>query len=73
MHATTSGFEGAWNSTPTTWDNNYLETLMDNADGRTAVPAGHKQWHEPGDAGTVPVAGGRAAQPGHAHPADDHR
>ena len=30
VHATTSGFEGAWNSTPTTWDNNYLETLMDN-------------------------------------------
>ena len=59
VHATTSGFEGAWNSTPTTWDNNYLETLMDNDWELTESPAGHKQWHAPSLAGTVPDAGGR--------------
>ncbi|MEM9204417.1 MAG: catalase/peroxidase HPI [Actinomycetota bacterium] len=59
VHTTTSGFEGAWNSTPTTWDNNYLETLMDNDWELTESPAGHKQWHAPALAGTVPDAGGR--------------
>ena len=59
VHATTSGFEGAWNSTPTTWDNNYLETLMDNDWELTESPAGRKQWHAPALAGTVPDAGGR--------------
>jgi catalase-peroxidase len=56
IHATTSGFEGAWNSTPTQWDNNYLETLMDNEWELTESPAGHKQWTAPALAGTVPDA-----------------
>ncbi len=55
-HTTSSGFEGAWNSTPTTWDNNYLETLMDNEWELTESPSGHKQWHAPALAGTVPDA-----------------
>jgi catalase-peroxidase len=55
-HTTTSGFEGAWNSTPTQWDNNYLETLMDNDWELTESPAGHKQWTCPALAGTVPDA-----------------
>ena len=55
-HQTGSGFEGAWNSTPTTWDNNYLETLMDNEWELTESPSGHKQWHAPALAGTVPDA-----------------
>ncbi len=59
VHATTSGFEGAWNSTPTQWDNNYLETLMDNDWELTESPAGHKQWTAPALEGTVPDAGGR--------------
>jgi catalase-peroxidase len=59
VDATTSGFEGAWNSTPTEWDNNYLETLMDNDWELTESPAGHKQWHAPALEGTVPDAGGR--------------
>jgi len=56
VHTTTSGFEGAWNSTPTQWDNNYLETLMDNDWVLTESPAGHKQWTAPALAGTVPDA-----------------
>ena len=56
VHTTTSGFEGAWNSTPTKWDNNYLETLMDNDWVLTQSPAGHKQWTAPLLAGTVPDA-----------------
>lgn len=56
IHTTTSGFEGAWNSTPTKWDNNYLETLMDNDWELTESPAGHKQWTAPALAGTVPDA-----------------
>jgi len=56
VHTTTSGFEGAWNSTPTQWDNNYLETLMDNDWELTESPAGHKQWTCPALAGTVPDA-----------------
>jgi catalase-peroxidase len=56
IHTTTSGFEGAWNSTPTKWDNNYLETLMDNDWELTESPAGHKQWTCPALAGTVPDA-----------------
>jgi len=55
-HTTSSGFEGAWNSTPTKWDNNYLETLMDNDWELTESPSGHKQWHAPALAGTVPDA-----------------
>ena len=55
-HTTTAGFEGAWNSTPTTWDNNYLETLMDNDWELTESPAGHKQWTAPALNGTVPDA-----------------
>jgi catalase-peroxidase len=56
VHTTTSGFEGAWNSTPTRWDNNYLETLMDNDWVLTESPAGHKQWTAPALVGTVPDA-----------------
>ncbi len=56
VHTTTSGFEGAWNSTPTKWDNNYFETLMDNDWVLTESPAGHKQWTAPALAGTVPDA-----------------
>ena len=56
QHTTTAGFEGAWNSTPTQWDNNYFETLMDNDWELTESPAGHKQWTAPALAGTVPDA-----------------
>ena len=53
-----SGIEGAWNSTPTTWDNNYLETLFGYEWELTKSPAGAHQWKptDPAAASTVPDA-----------------
>jgi catalase-peroxidase len=54
----TSGLEGAWTSTPTTWDNTFLETLYRYDWELTESPAGAKQW-KPKNAeaqGTVPDA-----------------
>jgi catalase-peroxidase len=54
----TSGLEGAWTPTPTTWDNSYFETLFGYEWELTTSPAGAKQWKPRGDAGagTVPDA-----------------
>jgi catalase-peroxidase len=53
-----SGLEGAWNSTPITWDMNYLETLFRNEWVLSASPAGGKQWipANGAEADTVPDA-----------------
>ena len=40
----TSGLEGAWTPTPTTWDNSFLETLFGYEWELTESPAGAKQW-----------------------------
>jgi catalase-peroxidase len=40
----TSGLEGAWTPTPTTWDNSFLETLFGYEWELTTSPAGAKQW-----------------------------
>ncbi len=40
----TSGLEGAWTPTPTTWDNRYLETLYKYDWDLTKSPAGAYQW-----------------------------
>ena len=48
-------FRGGLTSTPTKWDNKYLETLMDNDWVLTESPAGHKQWTAPARARTVPT------------------
>ncbi|MCV2489056.1 catalase/peroxidase HPI [Geodermatophilus sp. YIM 151500] len=42
--AITSGLEGAWTPTPTTWDNSYWETLFGYEWELTESPAGAKQW-----------------------------
>lgn len=49
-HAITSGIEGAWKSTPTTWDMGYFETLFGNEWELTKSPAGANQWKPKGDA-----------------------
>lgn len=53
-----SGLEGAWNSTPTKWDNNYLETLFRYDWNLVKSPAGAHQWipTDPAAADTVPDA-----------------
>ena len=58
VHTTTSGIEGAWTPTPTTWDNSYFETLFGYEWQLTKSPAGAQQW-TPTDAAastTVPDA-----------------
>jgi len=39
-----SGLEGAWTVTPTTWSSNYLDNLMNFNWVLTTSPAGAKQW-----------------------------
>jgi len=54
----TSGLEGAWTKTPTTWSNNYFENLFGYEWELTTSPAGAKQWKPKGSAadGLVPDA-----------------
>ncbi len=49
-HTTTSGIEGAWTPTPTTWDMSYFDTLMNNDWELTKSPAGAHQWKPAGGA-----------------------
>ena len=58
MHTTTSGIEGAWTRTPTTWDNTYFDTLFGFDWVLTHSPAGAQQWtpSNPEAKGTVPDA-----------------
>lgn len=54
----TSGIEGAWNPTPVTWDNSYLDTLFKYDWDLVKSPAGAWQWvpTDPAAADTVPDA-----------------
>ncbi len=54
----TSGLEGAWTATPTTWDNGYFELLFNQEWELTESPAGAKQWKPkaPEAQGLVPDA-----------------
>ncbi len=58
VDATTSGLEGAWTATPTTWDNSYFDTLFGYEWELTRSPAGAQQWTpvNPEAQGTVPDA-----------------
>ena len=56
--AITSGLEGTWTPTPTTWDNSFLETLFGYEWDAVLSPAGAWQWipSDGAGAGTVPDA-----------------
>ncbi len=56
LHTTTSGIEGAWTATPTTWDKSYFETLFGYEWELTKSPAGANQWKAISGEGTVPDA-----------------
>jgi catalase-peroxidase len=58
--AATSGLEVIWTTTPTKWDNSYLEILYGYEWELTTSPAGAHQWKPKnnGGAGTVPEAFG---------------
>jgi catalase-peroxidase len=58
VHTITSGIEGAWTPTPTTWDNSYFDTLFGYEWEKTTSPAGATQWKPVGITGdgTVPDA-----------------
>ncbi|MFF5988257.1 catalase/peroxidase HPI [Prauserella flavalba] len=53
-----SGLEGTWTPTPTTWDNSFFETLFGYEWDLELSPAGLWQWipRDGGGAGTVPDA-----------------
>nr|WP_314076134.1 catalase/peroxidase HPI [uncultured Roseococcus sp.] len=44
VDAITSGIEGAWTPTPTTWDNTYFDMLLGYDWELTRSPAGAQQW-----------------------------
>ncbi|GAA3043856.1 catalase/peroxidase HPI [Gordonia defluvii] len=50
-----SGLEGAWNSTPVTWDNNFFWTLFGYEWELTESPAGAQQWRPKDGAGATSV------------------
>ena len=54
----TSGLEGAWTSTPTSWSNGYFDNLFGYEWVLTKSPAGAQQWtpKDPAAKGTVPDA-----------------
>ena len=62
--AITSGLEGTWTPSPTTWDNSFFETLFGYEWELVKSPAGAWQWipTDPAAVGTVPDAEGRPRQ-----------
>jgi len=58
VDAISSGLEGAWTPTPTTWDNSFFDTLFGFEWELSKSPAGAHQWKPKngGGAGTVPDA-----------------
>jgi catalase-peroxidase len=48
-HTITSGIEGAWTPTPTSWDMTYFDMLLDHEYELVRSPAGAKQWQPVGN------------------------
>ncbi|MNU74003.1 Catalase-peroxidase [compost metagenome] len=48
-HTITSGIEGAWTPTPTTWDMTFFDMLLDHDYELVRSPAGAKQWQPVGN------------------------
>ncbi len=48
-HTITSGIEGAWTPTPTTWDMTFFDMLLDHEYELVRSPAGAKQWQPVGN------------------------
>ena len=48
-HTITSGIEGAWTPTPTTWDMTYFDMLLDHEYELVRSPAGARQWQPVGN------------------------
>ena len=48
-HTITSGIEGAWTPTPTTWDMSFFDMLLDHDYELVKSPAGAKQWQPVGN------------------------
>lgn len=48
-HTITSGLEGAWTPTPTTWDMSFFDMLLDHEYELVRSPAGAKQWQPVGN------------------------
>ena len=55
FHTITSGIEGAWTPTPTTWDMSFFETLFGHEWALTKSPAGAHQWTPAGGAAATAV------------------
>jgi catalase-peroxidase len=62
----TSGLEGTWTPTPTTWDNSYFETLFRYEWQKVKSPAGAWQWIPTDPAAATTVAD--AHDPSKTHP-----
>ena len=62
----TSGIEGAWTATPTTWDNSYFDTLFGYDWELTKSPAGAHQWVPAGGAAADSVPDAHDASRRHA-------
>jgi catalase-peroxidase len=62
----TSGLEGAWTNTPTTWDNSFFEIMFGYEWELTKSPAGAHQWKPKGGAGAGTVPDAHDASKSHA-------
>jgi len=64
--AITSGLEGVWTATPTTWDHSFFATLFENEWELDKSPAGAHQWKPKGGAQAGTVADAHRAGVTHA-------